>query len=43
MLEAEAAAAGLVPAGRRAITPTDVHVGSVALLFECAASAGGPE
>jgi SAM-dependent methyltransferase len=32
-LEAEAVAAGLTPAGRRPITPTDDHVGSVALLF----------
>jgi SAM-dependent methyltransferase len=32
-LEAEGAAAGLEPAGRRAITPTDDHVGSVAVLF----------
>ena len=32
-LEAEAGAAGLAPAGRRPITPTDDHVGSIALLF----------
>jgi SAM-dependent methyltransferase len=33
-LEAEAAACGLVPAGRREIAPTDLHVGSSVLLFE---------
>lgn len=33
-LEAEAAAVGLSPAGRREIPPTDLHVGSIVLLFE---------
>jgi len=33
-LEAEAAACGLLPAGRREIAPTDLHVGSIVLLFE---------
>lgn len=33
-LEAEAAAVGLAPAGRREIAPTDLHVGSIVLLFE---------
>jgi SAM-dependent methyltransferase len=32
-LEAEAKGAGLVPAGRRAIAPTDAHVGSTVVLF----------
>lgn len=32
--EAEAAACGLVPAGRREIAPTDLHVGSVVVLLE---------
>ncbi len=33
-LEAEAREAGLVPAGRRAIPPTDIHVGSSVVLLE---------
>jgi SAM-dependent methyltransferase len=33
-LEAEAEAAGLKPAGRREITPTELHVGSVVVLLE---------
>lgn len=33
-LEAEAAAAGLVPAGRREIAPTELHVGSTVVLLE---------
>lgn len=33
-LEAEARKAGLRPAGRRAIPPTDAHVGSTVVLFE---------
>jgi SAM-dependent methyltransferase len=33
-LEAEAEAAGLVPAGRRAVDPTPDHVGSVVVLLE---------
>jgi SAM-dependent methyltransferase len=33
-LEAEAAAFGLVPAGRREIPPTDLHVGSLVVLLE---------
>jgi SAM-dependent methyltransferase len=39
-LEAEAVAAGFAPAGRRPVTPTDDHVGSVALLFELAGGTG---
>jgi len=33
-LESEAAAAGLVPAGRREISPTELHVGSTVVLLE---------
>ena len=33
-LESEAAAFGLVPAGRREIPPTDLHVGSLVVLLE---------
>ncbi|HWC49981.1 MAG TPA: class I SAM-dependent methyltransferase [Solirubrobacterales bacterium] len=33
-LESEAAAAGLVPAGRREIPPTELHVGSTVVLLE---------
>jgi SAM-dependent methyltransferase len=33
-LEAEAAAFGLVPAGRKEIPPTDLHVGSLVVLLE---------
>ncbi len=33
-LEAEAEAAGLRPAGRRAVPPTDAHVGSTVVLLE---------
>ncbi|HET7416125.1 MAG TPA: class I SAM-dependent methyltransferase [Solirubrobacterales bacterium] len=33
-LEAEAASFGLVPAGRREISPTDIHVGSLVVLLE---------
>jgi len=33
-LETEAALAGLAPAGRRAIPPTDIHVGSLVVLLE---------
>jgi SAM-dependent methyltransferase len=33
-LEAEAARFGLVPAGRREISPTDIHVGSLVVLLE---------
>ncbi len=33
-LEAEARDTGLVPAGRRSISPTDAHVGSTVVLFE---------
>lgn len=33
-LEAEAEAAGLVPAGRRKIAPTELHVGSTVVLLE---------
>jgi SAM-dependent methyltransferase len=33
-LEAEAAEVGLFPAGRRAVPPTEVHVGSTVILFE---------
>jgi SAM-dependent methyltransferase len=33
-LEAEAAATGLVPAGRHEIPPTDLHVGSLVVLME---------
>jgi SAM-dependent methyltransferase len=33
-LEAEAEAAGFLPAGRRAIPPTDAHVGSTVVLLE---------
>jgi len=33
-LEAEAAAFGLVPAGRHEIPPTDIHVGSLVVLLE---------
>jgi SAM-dependent methyltransferase len=33
-LEAEAAASGLVPAGRHEIPPTDLHVGSLVVLME---------
>ena len=33
-LEAEAAAFGLLPAGRREIAPTDLHVGSIVVLLE---------
>jgi SAM-dependent methyltransferase len=33
-LEAEAAAFGLVPAGRHEIPPTDLHVGSIVVLLE---------
>ncbi|HET8565217.1 MAG TPA: class I SAM-dependent methyltransferase [Solirubrobacterales bacterium] len=33
-LESEAAAAGLTPAGRREIAPTELHVGSTAVLLE---------
>jgi SAM-dependent methyltransferase len=36
-LEGEARAVGLIPGGRRAIPPTDAHVGSTAVLFEKAA------
>jgi len=36
-LESEAAAFGLVPAGRREIPPTDLHVGSLVVLLEKAA------
>lgn len=34
VLEAEAAPFGLVPAGRREISPTDLHVGSLVVLLE---------
>ena len=37
MLETEARDAGLLPAGRRAIPPTDAHVGSTVVLLEKAA------
>ena len=33
-LEAEAAACGLVPAGRHEIPPTDLHVGSLVVVLE---------
>jgi hypothetical protein len=33
-LEREAEAAGLRPAGRRAVPPTDAHVGSTVVLLE---------
>jgi hypothetical protein len=36
-LEAEAELAGLTPAGRRVIPPTDDHVGSTVVLLEKAA------
>jgi hypothetical protein len=36
-LEAEAELAGLAPAGRRVIPPTDDHVGSTVVLLEKAA------
>jgi SAM-dependent methyltransferase len=34
VLESEAAGLGLIPAGRREIAATDLHVGSIVLLFE---------